>query len=118
MASNLVDAMRKLQMSVSEDQDVIDDQLFQLRPRKRFKVSDEELKRQLEDEFLKPSNSLSIEWLNRLQRSAYLILGGLRLFTSFLGDGTPQSIMPTSFRWPRPKRERLRDSPVKALREE
>lgn len=46
----------------------IDSILNERRPRKRVKPTDDERRAQLEEEFLAPSHTFSIEWLNKLQR--------------------------------------------------
>ena len=46
----------------------IDSILDERRPRKRVEPTDDELRAQLEEEFLAPSHTFSTEWLNKLQR--------------------------------------------------
>ena len=67
MASRLSDAMQRLRLSEKKDL-LIDGLLPEPRPRKRAKKTSSELKDELEDEFLKPSASFNIEWLNKLQQ--------------------------------------------------
>jgi antiviral helicase SKI2 len=64
MASSLVEAIEKLHVSAKED---IDELLFTRRPRKHSRISDEDIKTQLEQEFLRPSNTFDGQWLNKLQ---------------------------------------------------
>ena len=67
MSTDLISAINKLQVSETvEDQD-IDDYLFEHRARKRIRISDTDLKHQLEEDFLKPSYTFSTEWLSKLQ---------------------------------------------------
>ncbi|KAH9905407.1 antiviral helicase [Xylariomycetidae sp. FL2044] len=67
-SSGLVEAMRELHLSNHSNNSTIDDILFQRGPRKRLKQDPAELKKQLENKFLSPSNQFSPEWLNRLQQ--------------------------------------------------
>ena len=67
MSTDVLAAIRDLQISETQNERNIDEYLFEHRPRKRTRLSDEELKSQLEEEFLKPSYTFSIEWLNKLQ---------------------------------------------------
>lgn len=67
MASRLLDAMQGLRLSEENDL-MIDDVLYEPRPRKRVRKTSSELKDELENEFLKPSTSFSVEWLNKLQQ--------------------------------------------------
>ena len=46
----------------------IDGILDERKPRKRVIPADDELRAQLEEEFLAPSHTFSTEWLNKLQR--------------------------------------------------
>ena len=66
MSEDLLAAISDLQLPDTDDRDV-DDFLFEYRPKKRARPSNQELKRQLEDKFLKPSYTFSTEWLNTLQ---------------------------------------------------
>lgn len=50
------------------------------RPRKRTRHGTEDLKAELEREFLTPSPRFSPDWLNRLQRSAALPIASLQPF--------------------------------------
>lgn len=67
MVPDLATAIRGLSL---EDQGdfVIDDILFQQRPRKRVKQNPSQLKTQLETRFLTPDTQFSSDWLNRLQQ--------------------------------------------------
>ena len=67
---DLVSALQKLQLTKDQaDADFnIDDVLFQKGPRKRAKQDPEQLKAELEQKFLTPSQKFSTEWLNRLQQ--------------------------------------------------
>ena len=55
------------ELRVAEPDTRIDDLLEEPRQRKRAPQSDEELRKEVEREFLTPSNVFSAEWLNRLQ---------------------------------------------------
>ena len=78
MAESPHDALEKIHLggksaAFGED-DVIDHILNEQRPTKRAKKSRDELKRELEDEFLAPSSSFSEEWLNKLQQYIFSLL--------------------------------------------
>lgn len=66
----LADAIREVQLLDTPADDWIDGVLNQARPRKRVKPTTDELKEQLEKEFLAPSPTFSTEWLNKLQQYA------------------------------------------------
>ena len=63
---DLVRAIANVQLDGAEGD--IDALLDQQRPRKRVKRTKDELKAELEKEFLTPSTSFSAKWLNRLQQ--------------------------------------------------
>jgi len=69
MASDLLEAMQRLRVDTN-----IDDLLFQTRPRKKARHGDEkgkldeDVKLQLEADYLLPPKALAQEWPNRLQR--------------------------------------------------
>lgn len=67
MASSLVEAMQRLHTFDEAQNDDNQHWLFTARPRKKLKLSDEEVKKQLQDDFLVPSNTFDTEWLNMLQ---------------------------------------------------
>ena len=68
MAEDLVDAMRAATLHVTSDEEAcMDDINNEQRPRKRQCKSADELKSQLEEEFLTPSTAFSGQWLNKLQ---------------------------------------------------
>lgn len=71
MATDLVAAIQKVHIS-SQDFDLdgdkcIDDLLNEPHHSKRVKRTPDDVKRELENKFLKPSTSFSIEWLNKFQ---------------------------------------------------
>jgi antiviral helicase SKI2 len=66
--TGLVEAMQKLNLVNPPSGFDIDDILFQQRPRKRVKQDPAELKDELEEKYLTPSNKFSTDWLNRLQQ--------------------------------------------------
>ncbi|OWO98028.1 hypothetical protein B2J93_8253 [Marssonina coronariae] len=72
MAESLADALEKVHLSVSNTEDTADDWIDHIleeqRPRKRATQSPEDLRRELEQNFLTPSTSFSAEWLNKLQQ--------------------------------------------------
>lgn len=72
MAADLAQAIGKLHIAADaisdEADDWIDSILDEQRPRKRAKQDPEELKKQLELDFLTPSTSFSTAWLNKLQQ--------------------------------------------------
>ena len=68
--ADLDSALQKLQLT-NEQAGIdfnIDDVLFQEGPRKRAKQDPDQLKAELEQKFLTPSQRFSTEWLNRLQQ--------------------------------------------------
>jgi antiviral helicase SKI2 len=67
MADSLTSALDKLTLS-SEKIDSVDDLLDQAKPRKRLRKSPDQVKTQLEQEFLTPSTTFSPAWLDRLQQ--------------------------------------------------
>ena len=67
MSADLISAITRLQVSETVENQDIDDYLFEHRPRKRVRLSEADLKHQLEEDFLKPSYKFSTEWLNKLQ---------------------------------------------------
>tara|TARA_R110002060_G_scaffold49823_3_gene60728 strand:- start:16 stop:234 length:219 start_codon:yes stop_codon:yes gene_type:complete len=72
MADSLVSALERVHLSdtAADDRadDWIDSILEEQRPRKRIKQSPEDLKRELEEKYLTPSTSFSVDWLNKLQQ--------------------------------------------------
>lgn len=66
-SETLLTAIRNLHASDSAEERDIDDYLFERKPRKRVRLSDDELKKQLEEDFLKPSYTFNTAWLNKLQ---------------------------------------------------
>ncbi|KAF2672754.1 antiviral helicase [Microthyrium microscopicum] len=66
---SLASALEKFQLAANSitDDAYIDDILDESRPRKRVRKTKEQLKKELEDEFLTPSPSFSTHWLNQLQ---------------------------------------------------
>ena len=67
MADSLASALDSLTLS-SKHVDSIDDLLDQAKPRKRLRKSPDEIKSQLEQDFLTPSTTFSPAWLDRLQQ--------------------------------------------------
>ena len=67
MADSLASALDKLTLS-SGKVDSVDDILDQAKPRKRLRKSPDEVKKQLEQDFLTPSTTFSPAWLDRLQQ--------------------------------------------------
>ena len=67
MDNDLSDILEKLSLASEKLQDNIDDILDQAKPRKRIRKSPEEIKDNLEREFLTPSTTFSSAWLDRLQ---------------------------------------------------
>lgn len=73
MSAELVEALERVRICdenpETADADTwLDDFASELRPRKRARQSANELKRELENEFLTPSTAFSPQWLNKLQR--------------------------------------------------
>ena len=70
MTSDLLRAVERLRVNEHDfDQDeCIDGILSQQRPKKRTKRDTHALKKQLENDFLKPQTSFDAQWLNRLQQ--------------------------------------------------
>ena len=67
MSEALSAALEDLRAHSDKENQDIDAYLFDHRARKRARLSDADLKTQLEEEFLKPSYKFGPEWLNRLQ---------------------------------------------------
>ena len=67
MADSASSALERLHLSSEELDDDIDNILDQAQPRKRIRRSPEEIKSQLEKDFLTPSTTFSPAWLDRLQ---------------------------------------------------
>lgn len=67
MDDSLASALDRLTLS-SEKVDSVDDVLDQAKPRKRIRKSPEEVKSQLQKDFLTPSTIFSPAWLDRLQQ--------------------------------------------------
>ncbi|KAI9826149.1 MAG: hypothetical protein M1832_000598 [Thelocarpon impressellum] len=72
MAEGLSAALEKVHLArETEDgdaNDLIDSILDDHRPVKRVRKSKDELRKEIEDEYLAPSTSFSVEWLNKLQQ--------------------------------------------------
>ncbi|KAK3337696.1 NUC185 domain-containing protein [Cercophora scortea] len=68
MASDLSEAMAKLQVNETASFDTIDDILFQRVVRAPRKPDPDELQADLETKYLTPATAFSTEWLNRLQQ--------------------------------------------------
>ena len=70
--NGLADALAKVRLAAesigTEDPNWIDSILDQQRPRKRSRRTKEELKQELEKDFLCPSTSFNTKWLNELQQ--------------------------------------------------
>ena len=67
MADLLASSFERLRLSAAKV-DTVDDILEQAKPRKRVKKSPDEVKAQLEKDFLTPSTTFSPAWLDRLQQ--------------------------------------------------
>ena len=63
--------MQNLQLACTKTDEPIDAWLDDVRPRKRSRVGPDQVKRELEQEFLTPSVQFSTEWLNKLQQYAH-----------------------------------------------
>ena len=70
MSTSLLEALRRVYLDANDktNEYTIDNDLDIARPLKRAKLSENELKQALENEFLSPSNSFSSAWLNELQQ--------------------------------------------------
>ncbi len=72
MAEDLPAALAKVHIGAKAAADLkddwINDILNEQRPRKRSKVSKDDLKQQIECDFLTPTTTFSHAWLNRLQQ--------------------------------------------------
>ena len=83
MATDLIKSLEKLHFSSqsqSRDGDeCIDTYLTESRPRNHTRKTFEEIKKDLEEEFLTPSTTFSIEWLNKLQEYVEHLLYALPL---------------------------------------
>lgn len=103
MAEDLLEAVRKLQLDepANGDQTVnIDDFLDSGRPRKKARQSLDDLKQQLEQEFLTPSAKFSPEWLNRLQQSVPFLVSQGDVQTNILTeDGTSKLTTQSCLSW-------------------
>lgn len=67
--NDLIGAIQALSCTnLPDDDGWIDSVLDQRQPRKRAKPGDGELRKQLEKDFLTPSQVFSSEWLNKLQQ--------------------------------------------------
>jgi antiviral helicase SKI2 len=70
MPTSLLEALQRVYLDANDktNEYTIDDDLDIARPLKRTKLSENDLKRALEKEFLAPSTSFSGAWLNKLQQ--------------------------------------------------
>ncbi|KAI9820336.1 MAG: hypothetical protein M1827_005958 [Pycnora praestabilis] len=72
MTERLIKALQNVYLSVDNagdgNEDWIDSIIDEQRPRKRIKQNQNELKAEIEKEFLTPSTAFSPEWLNKLQQ--------------------------------------------------
>jgi antiviral helicase SKI2 len=70
MGASLLEAIEGLQISESSSTETepIDAYLEEYRPRKQAASTLEELQKELEEEFLRPSTTFSSSWLNKLQQ--------------------------------------------------
>ncbi|KIW08108.1 uncharacterized protein PV09_01045 [Verruconis gallopava] len=67
--ADLEDLLGRVHSTANAENDIaLDEILHQQHQRKRSKVSQQQLKHELEDEFLSPSTSFSAHWLNKLQQ--------------------------------------------------
>ena len=71
MSAGLVRALENIHFSSQKqshgDDECIDVYLTEPGPRKRARKTSEEIKKDLEEEVLKPSTTFSTEWLNKIQ---------------------------------------------------
>lgn len=71
MGEGLIEALESVRLysnSLASEDDQIDSILDRQLPPKRFKQDPEELKRDLEQNYLTPPTSFSTAWLNKLQQ--------------------------------------------------
>ncbi len=69
MTQDIVSTLRQLQLDdVLCGENSIDPVLDERRPRKRARKSEDDLKKDLEDEFLKPPTVFGPNWFNKLQQ--------------------------------------------------
>jgi len=72
MATDLVAAVQKVHISSQDDglgsDEYIDAFLDRPRQRKRPRRAPDDVKKELEEKFLRPSTSFSTEWLNNFQQ--------------------------------------------------
>jgi antiviral helicase SKI2 len=82
MVDSLTSSLQHLRLSVSQIDPAAynarleaeeNDTLEGVRPRQKVKKDLQNLKSELEEEFLTPSSRFSSDWLNRLQRSVPLV---------------------------------------------
>jgi hypothetical protein len=88
-SETIAEAMKQVSLLDLESDNWIDSVLDERRPRKRAKPTEDELRKQLEEDFLTPSHAFSTEWLNKLQQYIIVshVLGGFHWLISNLGDG-------------------------------
>ena len=88
-SETISEAMKQVSLLGLESDSWVDSVLEERRPRKRIKPTEDELRKQLEDDFLTPSHTFSTEWLNILQQYIIVphVLGGFHWLISKLGDG-------------------------------
>ena len=83
MSTDLVRALENIHFSSRKqshgDDECIDVFLTKSRPRKRARKASEQIKKDLEEEILKPSTTFSTEWLNKLQEYVKSLLCALFL---------------------------------------
>lgn len=69
MATDLAHSLEKLRIHASQQQDVdIDEILNQVKPQKRQRRTRDQVRTQLQEDYLTPSTSFSPQWLDRLQQ--------------------------------------------------
>lgn len=69
MTQEIISTLRQLQFSDTlYGEGSVDAVLNERRPRKRARKSEDDLKKDLEDEFLTPSTVFGSDWLNKLQQ--------------------------------------------------
>lgn len=69
MTQDVISILRRLQLSdVLSGEQSIDPVLDERRPRKRARKTDDDLMKELEEEFLTPSTVFGPDWLNKLQQ--------------------------------------------------
>ena len=85
--------MDDLRLLADNDDFDIDSILLERRPRKRVKKSNDEILKNLESEYLTPSNTFSTAWLNKLQKCEFTHHGNI-LANILQTMGRPTGLLP------------------------